>query len=146
MSACASGNPPFDRLNLEQRDAVARKAISLVKEHAALGAAFTVDENEFVTKVPAQDQFGGPYEFLVWNCMMAVRRWMDQTGLKGDVEYFFEAGHQHQGRANALMQRIFEVPELRLEYRYAGHKFVEKEKSRPVQAAQGQEARGQRPT
>ena len=60
---------------------------------------------------------------------------MDRNQFHGGVGYFYEAGHASQPEANALMHRNFNNPALKSGYRYAGHGFVDKAQSRPVQAA-----------
>jgi len=135
MSACAHGNSPFDKLSPANRDKVARKAIALICEFAALGIAATVNQRQYEENVPNPYGFQGPYEFCAWNCLMGVRRWIEEEGRKGDVAYVFEAGHASQSKANRLMQQLFESDKLRARYRYVSHTFVDKVKVRPVQTA-----------
>ena len=137
MSACAHGNYPFDRLTPPERDQVAREAIALIREHAAFGIAITVDEHEFNRRVPdvGKDVHGEAYEFAAWNCLMGVSNWLEITGRKGRVGYFFEAGHKHQARAHRLMDYLFQASEHRDQYQYGGHGFVPKESSCAIQAA-----------
>ncbi|MDX2275317.1 MAG: hypothetical protein NW206_07670 [Hyphomonadaceae bacterium] len=137
MSACAHGNEPFDRLSADARDKVARAAIGMTVKYAAFGVANTVNEHEFNAKVPDGDQIGNAraYEFLTWNCLLGVRQYCDEARFKGKVAYFFEAGHKSQTSANNLMGRLFTVPTLRAEYRYAAHGFIGKEDSIPIQTA-----------
>lgn len=135
MSACAHGNSPFDKLSDADRDKVARKAIALICEFAALGIATTVNQRQYEEKVHNPYGFQGPYEFCAWNCLMGVRRWIEDEGRKGDVAYVFEAGHASQSKANRLMQKLFESDKLRSSYRYVSHTFVDKVKVRPVQSA-----------
>lgn len=138
MSACAHGNPPFERLSRDKRDKVAREAIALIKKHAFAYAITTVNEREFVEKVPNQsDQFGhsSAYAFCVWNCLFHVQAACREYGLAGRKVYLFEAGHRHQSDANRIMNGIFEVPSLREDYEYKSHAFVDKDESALVQAA-----------
>ena len=60
---------------------------------------------------------------------------MRRTDFQGKVAYFFEAGSPFQSQANRMMQEVFVLPEEREAFRYAGHKFVDKAKVRPVQTA-----------
>jgi hypothetical protein len=53
----------------------------------------------------------------------------------GKTAFFFEAGFQHQGQANQMMDRIFNAPAIRAHHNYKSHSFVDKVESRPTQAA-----------
>ena len=54
MSACAHGNPPFDRLTKEERIWVATQMISNIKRRTKIGIAVTIDLDEY-------DRFGPPF-------------------------------------------------------------------------------------
>jgi hypothetical protein len=135
MSSCAHGNAPFDSLDKSRRDKVAREAISLIRKYAELGIVTYLDEQEFKQKVPRQNEIGGPYEFCVWNSFMGVRAWLDRTKYPGKVSYFFEAGDKSQRKANALLSRIFQHPELKDAYRLSNFGFVDKKQASACQAA-----------
>ncbi len=137
MSACAHGNDPFDKLGAPTRDQIAREAIRMIVKYAAFGVANTANEKEFAEKVPKGKTIAhvGCYEFLTWNCLLGVRQYCNEAGFKGKVAYFFEAGHRSQSAANNYMNRLFQHPVMRADYRYVGHSFVDKESSGPIQAA-----------
>jgi len=137
MASCAHGADVFKNLGAPVRDQIAREAIRLIGKCAAFGVANTVMEPEFNAKVPEGHYIGNvrAYEFLVWNCLMGVRQYANEAHYNGKVAYFFEAGHKSQSTANKLMQQLFDAPNLRDEYRYAGHSFVPKESGAPIQAA-----------
>jgi len=135
MSACAHGNKPFDVLSPQQCINAEKRAIGLINQYASHGIAVGTTTAEFQRSYSKSEHISTPYEFCVWAILAGVQSWLGDSGVKGSVAYFFEAGHKHQGRANMMMKKIFAAPELKARYRYAGHAFVDKVQSRPAQAA-----------
>lgn len=76
-----------------------------------------------------------PYEILVWMCLIAIKEWASRDGRIGGISYFFESGFKDQGKASSLMERIFSISELREDFMYRSHAFVDKAQSMPSQAA-----------
>lgn len=136
MSSCASGNGVFKGMTLDERDRIARRAISLIGQYACdgYGVSFRVG---MLDGPSMQREFGGmqDYEWSCWIVMAFIRGWVRFHNWPGGVQYFFEAGHQNQARANSLLAFIAQHDGLRQAYRYRGHGFVEKETSGAVQAA-----------
>jgi hypothetical protein len=135
MSACNAGTEPFHDLDRDQRVAVQTEAIALIGKYAAAGYAVTVDQGAFDAVVSTKGIVSSAYELCVWECLLGVNHWLKDSGITGSVAYFFEAGHVHQTKANRLMNQIFAEARLRKFYQYKAHAFVDKEASRPTQAA-----------
>jgi len=136
MSACAHGVEPFDALTLNQRIEVEKEMIALIKKYSAYGIAVTVEPKRFAAIMPDMPEIvGSAYSFCAHNMLVAVRLWADKTSYSGDIAYFFESGHRSQSEANAIMNRLFNIPEQRIAHRYASHSFADKQKVRPLQAA-----------
>jgi Protein of unknown function (DUF3800) len=135
MSACAHGVKPFDALSMDQRIAVEKEMIGLIKDYAAFGMAVTVDPKQFDAIMPKIPEVGSAYSFCAHSCLVAVRWWADQNNYFGDIAYFFESGHRSASEANEIMNRIFNMRNLRESHRYASHTFADKRKVRPLQAA-----------
>jgi hypothetical protein len=132
MSACAHNQKPFDTLDRDGCIAVEKEMIGLINENALLGVAIAINESDTWFEQP--NQAGSAYTFCCWQILAGIRAWIDRTKFEGEIAYFFEARHASQSEANAV-HRIFSHPTLRAGYRYAGHAFVDKQKSRPSQAA-----------
>jgi hypothetical protein len=135
MSACNQGEYPFDRLSEPERIAAQTKAISLISEFASFGSAITVDQREFYRIVTEKGFVRSSYEFCTWMVLVSVLSWLKAHPEVNGASYFFEAGHEHETQSNSLMRRIYKIPDLRREYRYISHDFVDKEKVRPTQTA-----------
>jgi Protein of unknown function (DUF3800) len=141
MSACAHNKHPFPvepfcHLSPQECIPVEKELIRLINDHALLGLAVVVNEAEYQSWFAGRRVTGGSaYTFCCWQILAGIRTWMNRNQFAGEVGYFYEAGHDSQSEANALMHRIFNNPGLKAGYRYAGHGFVDKVKSRPVQAA-----------
>lgn len=135
MSSCAHGNYPFNKLSRDVRIEVETSVIELINKYAAFGVAVAVNEADYRRWFPRGNHIGSPYAYCCWQVMAGIFNWMNKRNFEGHTSYFFEAGHASQSEANALMMRIFNDPRLRQQYRYANHRFVDKEKVRPVQTA-----------
>ena len=135
MSACAHGNPPFDNLSPDECIDAEKAMIGLINEHALLGLAVVINEQDYNYLFTRQDITGDAYSFCCWQILAGIQAWITRNNFEGEIAYFFEAGHKSQSQANSIMNRIFKNERLRARYRYAAHAFVDKQKVRPVQAA-----------
>ena len=135
MTACAHGNYPFNQLTPEDCIEVEKQMIACIKRRTTLGLAITVDVDEFNRLRPESSLLGSPYTFCAHWIIGGVIWWIKQSQYKGDVAYFFEAGHKSQSEANRIMDEVFRVPQLREASRYAQHGFVKKTQAPVVQAA-----------
>jgi hypothetical protein len=134
MVDCAHGSAPFDKLTKPQRIEVETLLIQLIRRHSLFGFAMAVPEKDYDAVLPPPNPLGSAYTYCCWTVLSVIHEWIVRTQFVGKVAYFFEAGHQHGPEANAVMDRIFNHPNLRGEYRYGGHSFIDKQ-NRPMQAA-----------
>lgn len=135
MVSCAHNNHPFDHLTRDECIEAQKEVIALINQHALLGVAAAVNEDDYWLMFGKNSPGGSPYSFLCWQVLAGIRSWINRSNFQGDIAYFYEAGHDSDGEADALMKRIFSHPNLTEGYRYAGHAFVDKKKVRPVQTA-----------
>jgi hypothetical protein len=134
MSSCAHGNFPFNNLSKEQRIEVETQMIGIIRSHMLFGTAISVNEDEY-DSWPIKSHLGTAYAYCCWQSLAAIYVWMNDNKINGDIAYFFESGHAFQTEANEVMNEIFKLPDLRAQYRYLSHAFVDKKKVRPVQTA-----------
>ena len=138
MSQCAHGNGPFARLCLQERIDLVKDLIALINQFASAGFAVTLSEQEYggpMREIHPLGKEGGPYSFGVYGCLDGVCEFVERTGYKGEIEYFFESGHRDQSEAKRLMDKVFNNPLSRHLFRYASHAFVDKARCPQVQAA-----------
>ena len=135
MSSCAHGTKPLDALSSEQRIAVEKEVIAIMRQHVAYGIAVTVQPKSFYALIPKNENWGDPYTLCVHTCLIAVRDWIRKTQYNGKIAYFFESGHCNQPQANRIMNDVFGNPKLRDSYHYSSHTFADKQEVRPLQAA-----------
>ena len=135
MSQCAHGTGPFKNLTMADRIESEKQCIAIIKRHITYGIAITVEPQRFEQIMPKSTEIGSPYTLCAHACLTAVKSWATETNYPGKVAYFFESGHKSQGEANAIMNRLFNMPKLRTDYRYAAHTFADKQEVRPLQAA-----------
>lgn len=134
MSDCAHGTGPFkgwskiDRTNLESR------AIDLVRTYATHGFAASVVVNDFHL-IPNLGLFDSAYSFACLQMFLGVQRWANGNEFHDNVAYVFESGAQHQSEANAFMQKVFSHPQMRIDFRYSSHTFVDKASASQLQCA-----------
>jgi hypothetical protein len=138
MSACAHGTYPFKRLSMDERIAVEKELIAIIKANLTYGIAVTVQPEMYDAIMPSAPDLAigdSAYTFCARTCLTAVKVWARDQKYAGDIAYFFESGHRSQSHANALMNEVFANSGLRKEYRYVSHTFADKQKVRPLQAA-----------
>jgi hypothetical protein len=136
MSACAHGNPPFDRLTKGERIDAATEMIGHINKYAKFGIVTTVSEAAVLkSEKDPVDPLGSAYTLLCYLSLLGVRQWVRENKFDGKIAYFFEAGSQYQKEANSLMADFLRIPEERAAFRYASHAFVDKQMVRPVQTA-----------
>ncbi|MGB9369513.1 MAG: DUF3800 domain-containing protein [Xanthobacteraceae bacterium] len=135
MVDCAHGNPPFDRLTRDERIAVEKEMIALIRDNLLCGYGVSISEREYNEFFPDHVPYGSAYSLCCWTCLEVVQHWIEANGIEGDAAYFFEAGHASQSEANRIMTRILSHEQLRRDYRYSSHAFADKKKLRPLQAA-----------
>ena len=107
MSACAHGSKPFDKLSREDRIAVETKMIAIIGEHATAGLGATMAMNDYSRYMPEHPLVGGAYTFCVRMCLGGAVSILEELHIPGNVAYFFEFGHRHQGEANTIMNDGF---------------------------------------
>jgi hypothetical protein len=135
MVDCAHHAPPFDKLSLEQCIAVEKRMIDLIKRRTVQGVGVIIDYDAFTKRFGEACFFGSAYTLCFHHILAGLSDWAEKTEYQGDVAYFFEAGHESRSEADAIMQIALNNKKIRGEMHYAGHAFVDKEKSPQVQAA-----------
>jgi hypothetical protein len=140
MVDCAHGNGPFSNLTKSERIAVQTKLIDLIKRHSMQGLAITVDPDEyadFFPRLPMDENWyeKDAYGFCAQVIMTGVAEFISRNPMIAAMTYFFEAGHKSATKADKIMEAMVSQPEDKRYLRYAGHRFVEKQKSPQVQAA-----------
>jgi Protein of unknown function (DUF3800) len=135
MSSCAHRQPPFRHLSPQECIDVEKAMIRLINEYALMGFAVAINEADYNSWFEGGNPARSAYSFCCWQILAGVRNWIVKNQFRGEIAYFFEAGHASEPQANALMKRIFDDPRLKSAYCYANHSFVEKIEVRPVQTA-----------
>jgi len=66
MSSCAHGTKPLDALSSEQRIAVEKEVIAIMRQHVAYGIAVTVQPKSFYALIPKNENWGDPYTRILF--------------------------------------------------------------------------------
>jgi hypothetical protein len=138
MVDCAHGNGFFKSFNKERRIAIQTDLFDLLKKHLEVGITISFDLR--YAQLCPSDTFNGfdvitPYTLCSYFCVMHGRKWSLDHAYVGQIDYLFEAGAADEGQANRFMSKIFDVPELRDNYRYGSHRFLTKAEEPLLQAA-----------
>jgi len=142
MSECAHGNGPFATLTKAERIMVQTRLIEAIKKHAVQGIAVTVNPIEYAAfkeRLPV-DQidhrlYENAYAFCAQTIMVGVSEFIERNPIVKSMAYFFEAGHSSASQAHKIMEEMLKFPGRKHQFCYAGHAFVEKQKSPAIQAA-----------
>jgi len=105
---------------------VETELIRLTRKMTEMGFATTIDERAYADLVAPREGMRSAYATALLGVMIQVRKWAEETGFNGQIAYFFEAGHKHQGDANAFMSWMFDSDAIVAKHQYAGHAFVPK--------------------
>ena len=135
MVDCHSGDPPFDKLPRELRQAMVVRASKLINKFMAYGIVVAVNENQYDQIVPRHPLIGNAYSFIARQTFNAVRIWADREEYGGAISYFFEAGHKHQSDADFIMREHSRNAAVKAGARYQSHSFLRKEGANALQAA-----------
>jgi hypothetical protein len=139
MVECAHGSGPFANLTMAERIVVQTKLIEAIKKYAIQGLAITVNPVEYATfhaRLPlVPDFYENPYAFCSQVVMGGVSVFIERNPYVRSMAYFFEAGHKSAYQAHEIMEGMLKLPNAKEQFRYAGHAFVEKQKSPAIQAA-----------
>jgi Protein of unknown function (DUF3800) len=131
MKECAHNLGVFSHLSKSDCDAAAREAIDLIKVHAAKGIAISLEPACFKL-LPPNRLWDHPYAFISCQVFYGVEKWADEVGFQGDIDYFFEAGADGQGKASNAMAKIFSVPDHMKKFRCGSHAFLNKNDDQAV--------------
>jgi hypothetical protein len=134
MSDCASRTGPFKGWSKDETANLEIRAIDLVKTYATHGFAASVVVDDFHL-IPNLGLSDSAYSFACLQVLLGVQWWTNGNGFHDDVAYVLESGAQHQSEANALMQKVFKYPQMKIDFRYSSHTFVDKTSATQSQCA-----------
>lgn len=121
------GSGVFDHLTAAQRDKLARIFINTIKRRSAFGFAATINERDYDRLIGLYGTMPRAYGFLLYQCFIHIRRWIEKTGFVGRVAYFLEDGGKNKGDAiTYLYDRVLSGNERRERYNFSGFSLLEK--------------------
>lgn len=137
MVDCAHGNEEFKPLRDQPkvRSLIASQMIGNIKRRTIRGIGVSIGTEVFDKLAPRHPVIGSAYSLCLTTILSGVEKWIRETKYQGDVAYFFEAGHDSQKEANWILDQTFNQPDMKKQFHYVGHAFLEKAHSPPTQAA-----------
>ena len=85
--------------------------------------------------MPQFKSFGSAYDACARDVFTGVSAWIQETGFKGEMHYYFEEGTETESNASYCIMRMMKDAELRQVSCYGGHSFVPKVRAPGIQAA-----------
>lgn len=95
MVDCAHGNGVFRDVPGQLRSALVKELIALIKRYTVSGFSVAVRPQRFREDPQVPD----PYTFCATTIMTVLQAWEENVRPRGDIAFFFESGHKHQGSA-----------------------------------------------
>jgi hypothetical protein len=95
MVECAHGNGVFSKIEKGERSELVTKLIALIKANTLSGFSAILHKSQF----QAAARFSDAYVAAAEMCVNSLLSFLAVSTLEGNVSYFFEAGHNSQGRA-----------------------------------------------
>ena len=124
MVDCAHGVGVFTGREKSERIEVETKLIHLIKTHTLSGFSVLAKGDLFEISEKHPDV----YSSCVSTCVTALQSFLEINRIRGNIAYFFEAGHKNKGRAyNHVAEKIQQLS--------ASLTFAAKEQVRLLQAA-----------
>lgn len=132
------GCEPYAHLSRSRRIEIEKELIAIIRKHRSLAFASGISETMY-SRVCA-DYFPMPhvmtaYTWCLIDCEKLVEMWARDHNLDGQIAYYFESGHKHQGLANRAWDKLFSDEDRRKRFRYGSHSFIDKADAGALQAA-----------
>lgn len=136
MTDCTNRRGEFSGWTSDECLDLEKELIKKIRQRSLYGFAVSLNESEYNEHLAGRNGLpNDAYPFACFAILGMIRRWAYRTGFAGDIAYFFEAGHQDEGKANAYLNWIFDSPNTRTDFLHVSHTFIDKEKAPPLQAA-----------
>lgn len=135
MTDCALGFGEYKALSMEQRIESEKRLIRLIRKRSLAGYVASVDDRLF-NRIMGEHSVYSAYSTIILGCIQDLTKIVKRhagVGSNPQIMYFFEAGHEKQSEANALMTEL--RPDFIRDELYAGHAFLKKKIAIPLQAA-----------
>lgn len=128
----------YKGIGVAKRDELIKATVELINRHIVAGAAVSCWTQDVKNFGPNFVQgFSNAYSILCHLAASALGIWLRgrYPNGSGGVDYVFEAGNDHAGEANALLNNAKRAPFLVESYQYRSHLFVPKEAAPQLWAA-----------
>jgi hypothetical protein len=140
MSELVHGQGQFCVLSQEERHALLKRLVGIIKQRALVGiAAIAINEealNAIIGSSNSTKLLGRVYTACVMGCVAACGQWINENcSSDTTVTYFFEQGHRRQGEAVNFLCGAQDNPHLQQLYRLDGYGFHNRRSVRLLQTA-----------
>jgi hypothetical protein len=112
------------------------EAARIIKRRITAGFAVSCNVKEVQAVGPRWIKgFGNAYPLCCHLCMIAVGKFLEESGSVDRVTYIFESGHPRETEARAFLYNAVLDPLAKESYRHHGDAFLPKSDAVPLQAA-----------
>jgi hypothetical protein len=124
------GNDEYSYLGAGERQHIIDLMVDAIVKTATMGSVIGIEKKEYqkaVSRSPVLRQLSGSeYSVCLQRSLDSVSTWMHEKGLRGRLQYVFEAGCEHQKEANEILFNVSKSEAMRTKYRWHNYAFVEK--------------------
>jgi len=120
-----------------RRSRLLRSAHSIIKRYTLFGVGAAVVRADFEREMPSavRTAFGGPYGWLVHDCLVGIGHWAEGNRCTEPVRYVFEAGARGRRRVEKMFEVLYKEDKFRDLCRIGTWKFATKPGAVQLQAA-----------
>lgn len=132
-------NNQFSRLRGKEHDSehseLVKAGVRLVRDNVIAGSIISCWHKEIADHSPTFVKgFARAYSIACHMALANMGDWARKNNFNGRFAYILEAGDDHDGEANHLLNYAGQVPEIAELYRWSGHSFVPKDAGSPFHA------------
>jgi hypothetical protein len=136
MSELAAGNGRFRGVPSSERARLQKEAVKIITARISWGVAVSCDISEMDGLLPKHiSGFEHAYPVCCHMAMTMLGMLVTDRAMNEQIAYFFETGHEFEGRARRFIEYMAKVPDEIKTSRHCADAWVAKDAALPLQAA-----------
>ena len=135
QNECAQGSGQYAHLDKPECVKAQDYLRAIIKRRTMLGRAASINIDQYLEIVGQGPNIPTPYAYACLSVMNSIRRWIEETGFDGKIDYFFESGYKDQRNGKRFIDYMTEIDETKSLYRMIGYGHYDKREIWPLQTA-----------
>jgi hypothetical protein len=135
QTECAQGTGQYVHLDKAERVQAQDYLRAIIKRRTMIARAASINIDDYLEIVGEGPGIPTPYAYACISVMNSVRRWIEETGFNGKIDYFFESGYKDERNSKRFVEYMTELDELKSLYCMIGHGHYNKRDVFPLRAA-----------